>query len=138
MINPDFNKNSPYGYDIDLFLDFTNDVRSCSGKRLVINALVGRLVDSLFYEPSYGIQLPERLKRIEPATLGNLATEVERELERDDRVKFINCRIDFDENNKSVNVYIDGELSATDEPFEFVGSIDDVRIDQNLEWRILR
>lgn len=138
MINPDFNKNSPYGYDIDLFLDFTNDVRSCSGKRLVINALVGRLVDSLFYEPSYGIQLPERLKRIEPATLGNLATEVERELERDDRVKYINCRIDFDENNKSVNVYIDGELSATDEPFEFVGSIDDVRIDQNLEWRILR
>lgn len=138
MINPDFDKNSPYGYDIDLFLDFTNDVRSCSGKRLVINALVGRLVDSLFYEPSYGIQLPERLKRIEPATLGNLATEVERELERDDRVKFINCRIDFDENNKSVNVYIDGELSATDEPFEFVGSIDDVRIDQNLEWRILR
>lgn len=138
MINPDFNKNSPYGYDIDLFLDFTNDVRSCSGKRLVLNALVGRLVDSLFYEPSYGIQLPERLKRIEPATLGNLATEVERELERDDRVKFINCRIDFDENNKSVNVYIDGELSATDESFEFVGSIDDVRIDQNLEWRIIR
>lgn len=138
MINPDFDKNSPYGYDIDLFLDFTNDVRSCSGKRLVLNALVGRLVDSLFYEPSYGIQLPDRLKRIEPATLGNLATEVERELERDDRVKFINCRIDFDENNKSVNVYIDGELSATDEPFEFVGSIDDVRIDQNLEWRIIR
>lgn len=118
-----------YGYDMDLFLDLTRDMRATTGKRLVINDLIGRLVDSLFYDPSFGIQLQNRLKRVNVKTLPNLETEVVNELERDDRVESVQCSIVYDPSTNNVNVSIAGVLRDGD-TFEFIGSMDD----EDLVW----
>lgn len=118
-----------YGYDMDLFLDLTRDMRATTGKRLVINDLIGRLVDSLFYDPSFGIQLQNRLKRVNVKTLPNLETEVVNELERDDRVESVQCSIVYDPSTNNVNVSIAGVLRDGDS-FEFIGAMDD----EDLVW----
>lgn len=114
---------------MDLFLDLTRDMRATTGKRLVINDLIGRLVDSLFYDPSFGIQLQNRLKRVNVKTLPNLETEVVNELERDDRVESVQCSIIFDPSTNNINVSIAGVL-RDGESFEFIGSMDD----EDLVW----
>lgn len=82
------NKNYDIGQlEIDLFLDTTNTIRSTQNiKNQVQNAVASRLLDKLWYDPSYGIQIQEKLKRFNVDDLPLLAKQAENEILKDDRI----------------------------------------------------
>lgn len=82
------NKNYDIGQlEIDLFLDTTNTIRSTQNiKNQVQNAVASRLLDKLWYDPSYGVQIQEKLKRFNVDDLPLLAKQAENEILKDDRI----------------------------------------------------
>lgn len=112
-----------YGHDMQLHLDFTRTCAGVYGRRLVIGDLIGRLVDELWYDPSYGVNLPRRLSRNNPKNYPSIAAEVERELERDDRVDSVECTIEPPDYRGVVRVFINGTLDDGSD-FALIGTMD--------------
>jgi hypothetical protein len=97
------------GAGISLFRDCSRNIKSSSGMERLNEAIYGRLVDTLWYAPDYGINLPSRIRRQNPYTWGVLASEVETELLKDDRIAYVNVDIEYDETSNLAKVYITGE-----------------------------
>lgn len=111
-----------YGEDMDLFLDFTNNIRAVGGPRIVANDIVGILVDYLWYAPSHCILLPQRLQRSDPRTYSTLAREVEIAILRDDRIDSCKCEIEQPDSTGKVKVWI-GFTLFTGEEYELIGAL---------------
>lgn len=114
---------SPLGFGMSLFLDLSRNVKSSSGVQKVAEAIVGRLVDRLWYDPDYGVDLLTKLKTYNPINYPYLASECEREILKDDRIEDVTVTINYDENIKHVSVIVNGVV-ATGETFDLVGSVD--------------
>lgn len=115
-----------YGVGIDLFLDVTNNVRSASGINIVRNAVVGRLIDKLWYDKTYGIQLPQKLLNVN----GNidyalLARQCENEIKKDDRVG--KCSVIINPPDSDGNVTVDiTVVTKFGESFSLIGSLNTI------------
>jgi hypothetical protein len=108
-------KLSPMGFGTSLFTDFSRNVRSTSGKQKVIEGIVGRLVDTPWYAPSFGVDLINRLQRIDLNNLDTLSSECEQEILKDDRVESVVVEITYDSATQNINVYVNGYLTDDDE-----------------------
>jgi hypothetical protein len=114
------NPSDPLGYGISLWKDCSKNIKSSSGMNKVYEAILGRLVDTLWYAPDYGIELFNRLRSSSPLTWESLAGQVETELLKDDRLLSVTVDIDYDEPNKIVNVYING-IVISGQSFSLIG-----------------
>jgi hypothetical protein len=114
-------RDSKMGYGISLARDFSRNWRPSSGAERVAEAMMGRVLDSLFYAPSYGIRLAQRIRDQQPVTYAGLASEVERELLKDDRVGSVEVFISHPDSQGVVTVTINGTTSEEDE-FNLIGS----------------
>lgn len=122
-----------YGSDIDLFLDFTRDLRTATGPKVVVNDIVGVLLDDWWYAPGHCVNLVERLRRSDPRTYKGIATEVENAILKDDRIDFCTCSIEGPNDSGIVNVLINVVL-ARGESFELVGSLDSFSVNSDFNF----
>lgn len=122
------NFNNPYGVDFDLFTDLTTNARVIDGKRNVLNAIAGYVLDQLWYSPNLGIDLVGRIRQQDPRTYNSLATETENViLKADDRISDVNVTISQPDSNRNVDVRIDGELS-NGESFSLIGNVNSFEV----------
>jgi hypothetical protein len=119
---------SPLGYGISYarLTDFSANVKSSSGVQRVIEAIVGRLVDNLWYDSSYGINLMERLRGSHIESYKSLEVEIERELLKDDRISDISVVIDVNSSD-NISIHING-LTSTNESFGLVGNVNSIAL----------
>jgi hypothetical protein len=90
--------------EIDLFLDTTNTIKSTQNiKNQVQNAVASRLLDRLWYDPTYGIQIQEKLKRFNFNDFSRLEKLAENEILKDDRIASCTVSIEVTNINDSVN-----------------------------------
>jgi len=118
-------KNNEYGYDISLFLDIRKNGSATSGKDLVLNSIVGKILDyDLWYSESYGINLEPQIRTGNVSQFGLIATQTEREILKDDRIESVEVTIAEPDVNGNVAVTIAGVLAAADDtPFELIGNL---------------
>lgn len=113
---------SPLGAGLSLWTDYSVNLKSVSGKERVREAILGRLVDKVWYDPDYGVDLLGKLRTQNPTTYNSLASECEREILKDDRVEEADVSISYNENIDLVTVSVYCVLSDG-ESFDLIGSI---------------
>ena len=105
-------------FEVDLFMDTANTIKSTQSiKNQVQNAVASRLLDKLWYNPSYGIQIQEKLKRFNVSEYPLLAKAAENEILKDDRIASCNVEIVASNLTDSVNSVV--SISITVSPKQF-------------------
>lgn len=132
-INISNNPFDPYGYDLDLFTDFTNDLRSTGGPKVVINDIISMLIDNLWYDTEGNLDIELKLRRSDPRTYPGIATQVENGILTDDRVDYCTCTIEGPNPLGVVEVLINVVLSTGDK-FELVGSLDSFSVSSDFTF----
>lgn len=115
--------SSPLGAGISLLRDCSHNIKSSSGISKVYEAIYGRLLDKLWYAPDYGFNLFGALRSTSPLNYETIASQVETELLKDDRILSVDVNINYDEPNKTVYVYINGVVS-NGQTFNLIGNAD--------------
>ena len=102
--------------------DFNNQVFVGVGINLLYSDLVGRLVDTLWYDSTYGYNLKANLLRFRQGgdDLALVEQNVVNELLKDERVTSVNCSIFVKNNTANVNILV---AVSQDETFSFVANL---------------
>lgn len=123
------NRYDPLGYDLSLFNDFSVNMKAASGPQLVAEAARRHLTDRLFWDETYGIELPQRIRRQQPSTYPALAEEARQELLKDERIADVRVVISPPDVNRTVHVSVDG-VCSDERTFQFVMSVSQLTVDQ--------
>ncbi len=115
-------KNNKYGYAASFALDFRRNVSATFGVDLVADAIIGRIVDDLWYAPDYGINLARKIRYQDPDTYGEIAVATEVEIRKDSRVQQVTVTIDPPDNSNNVSVLITG-ITSENQSFDLVGKL---------------
>lgn len=108
-------RNDPLGFGVSIVTDFSRNVKRSSGVVRVMEAVIGILLDRLWYAPEYGIDLPRRILSQDSRTYPGLAAETERAILTDERVETAQVRIDPPDGDGNVLVTVTGTAVTGEE-----------------------
>lgn len=120
-----------YGFDLSCVDGLTAELRTVSGKRLLAEALVRRLITPrgmLLDDPNYGTDVREYIgHELTKGALARMKAEIQAELLKDERVIAVTVtRADFLEANRKLVLEL--AVEAGEDAFPLVVSISDVNV----------
>lgn len=121
-------KNNKYGYDVGFNrsgTDFRKNYSPTFGPDNVLNAVIGRLSDQLWYDSSYGIDLLAKFRETQPQDYNQLESEIEAEIAKEPRVSLARAEIQGPDSNNNIDISIKIRLS-TKETFELIATINNL------------
>lgn len=83
----------PYGSDLGGFYDIDKRLTFREGESILASDLLGRLLDKLWYDEDYGLDLERRIINSAAPALAQLPAEIEAELSKDERVVEVRATI---------------------------------------------
>src|SRR5687768_8719376 len=107
-----------YGTGVSCFNDITRTMSLSRGVDRVVEAIAGRLQDQLWYDPNYGLPIELLVINATKPELRSLASQVERECLKDDRVATVDVEVSFAD--ETLEILIQGTTSDGTE-FRLVG-----------------
>lgn len=115
------------GTDFACAFDLDPQMSEVSGRRALIECIARRLQTphgGLWYDDDYGYDVRQFLSAPVIAS-GELASNVEAEAEKDERVSSASCRVSF--NGKTLLIKL--EIADSAGPFSFVLAVSDVTVE---------
>jgi len=107
-----------YGVGVSCFNDITRTMSLSRGVDRVVEAIAGRLQDQLWYDPNYGLPVELEVINSTRPELRSLASRIERECMKEDRVDSVNVDVSFA--NETLTILIQGTTDDGDD-FRLVG-----------------
>ncbi len=96
--------------------DLTPGLDTVSGRLCLAQALIRRLWGPLFYDPNYGFDLREMVNSCAGSTW-SIEDRIRREFLQDERVESVQCRAEFDAEQRTLRVRC--SVEDADGPFTF-------------------